>query len=82
MDVGQVETREQPPQPPPSQEAEWSNAEWAHSPGYGPQQRAVGKNGKGKGKDEKGNDKGKDWNKGGPTGAGKGERPIGECSFV
>ena len=82
MDVGQVETREQPPQPPSSHEGEWSNAEWANNLGYGPQQGADGKNGKGKGKDEKGKGKGHDWNKGGPAGAGagKGERPVGACS--
>ena len=79
----QAESREQAPQPPPSQEAEWSKAEWANSLGYGPQQGAIGKNGKGKGKDEKGKGKGKDWSKGGQAGAGagKGERPIGACSF-
>ena len=81
MDVDQVETREVPPQPPSSHEGEWSNAEWANSLGYGPQQGAVGKNGKCKGKDEKGKGKGKDWNKGGQASAGKGERPIGACSF-
>ena len=53
MDVDQVESREQAPsQPPPSQEAEWSKAEWANSLGYGPQQGAIGKNGKGKSKDD------------------------------
>ena len=52
MDEGQVESREQAPQPPPSQQAEWSKAEWANSLGYQPQQGAIGKNGKGKGKDE------------------------------
>ena len=78
MDVDQVESREQAPvQPPPLQEADWAN-----SLGYGPQQGAVGKNSKGKGKDDpKGKGKGKDWSKGGPAGAGKGERPFGACSF-
>ena len=48
MDGDQVESREQAPQPPPSQEAKCSKAEWANSLGYGPQQGAIGKSGKGK----------------------------------
>ena len=56
MDVDQVESREQAPAQPPPQDAEWAN-----SFGYGPQQGAVGKTGKGKGKDDpKGKGKGKD----------------------
>ena len=77
--VDQVESREQAAaQPPLLQEVDWAN-----SFGFGPQQSAVGKKGKGKNKDDpKGNGKGKDyWNKGGPARAGKGERPIGACSF-
>ena len=41
-------------------------ADWANSLGYGAQQGAVGKSGKGEGKDDpKGKGKGKDWSKGG-----------------
>ena len=79
MDVDNVEMRKQPLQLLSSHEGEWPNAEWANSLGYGLQQGAVGKSGKGKVKDKKGKGKGKDWCKGGSTGAGKGERPIGAC---
>ena len=42
MDVDQVESHEQArSQPRPSQEAEWSKAEWANSLGDGPQQGAI-----------------------------------------
>ena len=78
MDVDQVESREQSP----LQHTPFQEAEWANSLGYGPQQGAVGKNGKGKGKNgPKGKCKGKDWSKGGPDSARKGERPVGACSF-
>ena len=53
MDADQVGSREQAPQPPPSQEAEWSKAEWTNSLSYGPQQGAIGKNGMGKSKDDR-----------------------------
>jgi len=81
MSVGQVESHKPAPQQLPAQEAEWTKAEWANSQGYGPQQGAIGKNGKGKGKDEKGKGEGTDWSKGGQAGAGKGEHPGGACSF-
>ena len=78
MEVDQIKTRERAAAQPPPQEADWAN-----SFGYGPQQGAFGKSGKGKGKfDSKGNNKGKDyWNKDGPAGASKGERLVGACSF-
>ena len=79
-DVDQIERRERAAAQPPPQEADWAN-----SLDYGCQKGAVGKSGfgKGKGKDDpKVKGKGKDyWNKDGPAGAGKGERPVGACSF-
>ena len=68
------------PQPPTSQEAEWSNAECV---GYGPQHGTVGKSGKVKRQNEKGKGRGKDWSKSGlaGAGAGKGELPAGAWSL-
>ena len=80
MDVDNVETGKLA-----AAESPRPAADWANSLGYGATQGAVRKSGFGRGKGNDSKSKGKDkadWGKsGGGQGAGKGERPVGACSF-